>query len=142
MSYFDTSLVVAYYLPESMSPRAQALYDVDALPTISELVELEFFSALSLRVRTGDLFRPNAERVARLFLSHLEGGMYARIALNPGHYRRARDLLARFDLPLKAPDALHLAVASAEALRLITADEQLARNAEALGFEAELVSSR
>jgi predicted nucleic acid-binding protein len=139
VSYFDTSLVVAYYLPEAISARAQAVYDADPRPTASELVEVEFFSALSLRVRVGDVPRDHAERAARLFLTHLDDGLYARIALNTGHYRRARDLLARFDLPLKAPDALHLAVAAAEALRLVTVDEQLARNARALGLDVELV---
>ena len=35
---------------------------------------------------------------------------------------------------LKAPDALHLAAASIENIPLITADRQLARNAETLGI--------
>lgn len=139
MPYLDTSVVVAYYLPEALSTRAQAIYTAQAAPAISELVELEFFAALSLRLRTGDLERTQAERVASLFLSHLDGGWYTRIHLHAGHYVAARSFIARFDLPLKSPDALHLAVSASERLPLVTADRQLARNAESLGLEVELV---
>jgi predicted nucleic acid-binding protein len=66
--------------------------------------------------------------------------LYGRRHLEAGHYRLARDYIARFDLPLKAPDALHLALCSAEDLTLLTADRQLARNAEALDVRTELVS--
>ena len=66
-------------------------------------------------------------------------GLYARIHIHAGHYLAARAFIARFDLPLRSPDALHLAVAAGEGLPLVTADQQLARNAEALGLEVELV---
>lgn len=133
--------MVAYYLPEPLSVRAQAIYSVPRELAISELVELEFFSTLSLLLRTGHLERTQAERAASLFLSHLEGGWYSRIHLHAGHYLAARGFIARFDLPLKSPDALHLAVAAGERLPLITADQQLARNADGLGIEVELVSA-
>lgn len=139
MPYLDTSIVVAYYLPEALSERVQSIYDGDSGPTTSDLVDLELFSALSLRVRTGELARQDADRVARLFVSHLEAGLYARVVLTASHHRSARDLIARFDLPLKAPDALHLAVASAARLPLFTADDQLARNARALGIDVTLI---
>ncbi len=48
--------------------------------------------------------------------------------------------VARFDLPLKVPDVLHLAAAQGDGLRLITADRQLARNAEALDVAFEMIS--
>jgi uncharacterized protein len=137
--YFDTSVIVAYYLPELLSSRVQAIYDAHASPATSELVEVEFFSTLSLRVRVGDLAREQADRVGQLFVSHLDSGLYARIHLTADHYRQARDFLARFDLPLKSPDAVHLAVSSAAGLTLVTADAQLGRNAEALGIAFDLV---
>lgn len=139
MPYFDTSVVVAYYLPERLSTRVQEIYEYEIGPAVSDLVELELFAALSLRLRLGDLERAQVERVSGLFLRHLADGLYTRIPVNPGHYRTARGFIARFDLPLKAPDALHLAVAAAESLKLVTADGQLARNAEALGVEVDLV---
>lgn len=137
--YLDTSVVVAYYVPEPLSTPAQAIYNGQTAPAICELVELEFFAALSLRLRLGDLERTQADRVASLFLSHIEGGWYTRIHLHAGHYLAARGFIARFDLPLKSPDALHLAVSAGESLPLVTADQQLARNARSLGLEVELV---
>jgi predicted nucleic acid-binding protein len=51
----------------------------------------------------------------------------------------ARGFIGRFDLPLESPDALHLAVAAEQRLPLVTADQQLARNAASLGLEVELI---
>lgn len=115
------------------------MYEEAEAPEISVLVELEFFAAVSLRVRIGDLARKGAARVSALFDAHLRDGLYGRRSPDAGHYRLARDYVARFDLPLKAPDALHLALCAAEDLTLFTADRQLARNAESLGVRAELV---
>ncbi|MDQ3378351.1 MAG: type II toxin-antitoxin system VapC family toxin [Actinomycetota bacterium] len=138
--YFDTSVVVAYYLPEENSAAVQSIYEDADEPEISTLVQLEFFAAVSLRVRIGDLSHEEAEEVSTIFDAHLRDGLYGRRHLEAGHYRLARDYIARFDLPLKAPDALHLALCSAEDLTLLTADRQLARNAEALDVRTELVS--
>jgi predicted nucleic acid-binding protein len=80
-----------------------------------------------------------ARRVAELFVSHLEDGLYERLHLGAGHYRTARNYIARFELPLKSPDALHLAICDARDFTLLTADRQLARNAGALGVDVELV---
>ena len=90
MPYFDTSVVVAYYLPERLSTRVQEIYGAEIGPAVSDLVELELFAALSLRLRTGDLERTQVERVSGLFLRHLEGGLYTRVPLHAGHYRTAR----------------------------------------------------
>lgn len=115
------------------------MYEEADAPEVSTLVELEFFAALSLRTRIGDLNREEAEEVSTLFDSHLRDGLYRRRSLDTGHYRLARDYIARFDLPLKSPDALHLALCASEELTLLTADRPLARNAEALDVRTELV---
>ncbi len=135
--YADTSAVVAYYVPEELSDPVEAILQLHAGPRISDLVEVEFFSVLSLKLRIGDLQRADVDNVAALFLRHIEDGHYTRLHLHAGHFQIARDFIRRFDLPLKAPDALHLAICSIEELRLFTLDQQLARNAEALGIEVE-----
>jgi predicted nucleic acid-binding protein len=135
--YADTSALVAYYVPEELSEQVQATLQLHTGPTISDLVELEFFSALSLKLRIGELQRSGIDNAAALFLRHIEDGLYSRLHLHAGHFRLARDFIGRFDLPLKAPDSLHLAVCATEGLRLLTLDEQLARNAEALGIEVQ-----
>lgn len=67
-------MVVAYYVPEPLSGRVQAIYTALIAPAISELVELELFAALSLRLRVGDLERAPVDQVVRLFVRHVEDG--------------------------------------------------------------------
>jgi predicted nucleic acid-binding protein len=137
--YLDSSVVIAYYVPEAKSARVQAMYERLTTPMISELVELELIAGLSLRIRTGDVERAQGEEVMTLFDEHLNAGLYSRLQLRAEHYRWARDAISRFDLPLKSPDALHLAAAQRGGLRLVTADRQLARNAASLDVAFDLV---
>ncbi len=139
MIYLDTSVLVAYYLPEPISRQAQAYILSATGVTVSELAQVEFFSALALRQRTGDLSLTDAQRVAALFAGHLNEALYRVLHLKSAVYRLARDYIARFDLPLKAPDALHLAAAVVEQLPLVTADRQLARNATVLGLDVDVL---
>jgi uncharacterized protein len=138
-AYFDTSAVVAFYVPEPLSDHVQVAYRSHASRVISDLVEVEFYSALSLRLRIGSLERTEVDRIAQLFRNHVQRRLYDRFQLHAGHYRLARDFIARFDLPLKVPGALHLAICTSEGLTLITGDEQLARNAQTLNIGHELI---
>jgi uncharacterized protein len=137
--YLDTSVVVAYYVPEPLSARAQARITSEAQPAVSDLVELELLSALSLRLRSGDLEREHVERVTGVFLSHLEAGLYTRLHVDVQDFLLARRFIGRFDLPIESPDALHLAFATNRDLELVTADQQLGRNARRLGLAVDLI---
>jgi len=137
--YLDTSVVVAFYVPEPASTRAERAVRSEPCPAISDLTEVEFFSAVARKVREGGLSPEDAGRVMATLLSHLAEGLYARIVLEPMHYRLARDWFARFAVPLRTLDALHLAVASASGAKLVTADRALSRAARALGLESVLV---
>ena len=141
MIYLDTSVLVAYYVPEVLSEQVQQRLLAASIKTVSELVQTEFVAALALRQRIGDLSLTDVQKVASLFTRHLHNGSYRSLHLNSAVYRQARDYIARFDLPLKAPDALHLAAAALEQLPLVTADRQLARNAEMLGIAVELLTA-
>ena len=140
MIFLDTSIVVAYYIEESYSDQAQEVFRRDGDLCLSELVEIEVFSVLSRLVRVGSMDIEEARHTGELFVEHLDAGLYTRLRLQTDHYRWARNAIARFDLPLKAPDALHLAAAQGDGLNLITADRQLARNAEALDVAFELIN--
>ncbi len=141
MNFLDTSVVAAYYLQETYSERVQAIYQQNGGLYLTELVELELYSVLSRLVRAGALDLDAARQAGALFSAHLDAGLYVRTHLQAGHYQWARDVIARFELPLKLPDALHLAAAWREGLRLITADRQLARNADALGVDFDLIAA-
>lgn len=139
MSYLDASVVIAYYLEETYSKRVQDIYRQTTELICSELAELEMYSSLSRLVRTGSLHLDAARQIGALFEEHLSAGLYTRLQLRAEHYRWARDAISRFDLPLKSPDALHLAAAQRGGLRLVTADRQLARNAASLDVAFDLV---
>ena len=137
--YLDTSILVPYYSPEPLSLAAQRAVREDARPTVSDLVEVELFSALARKVRAREMPSPDAARIGQQFLDHLQAGLYTRLAVQRRHYETAREWLARFTLPLRAADALHLALADAEGLRLATADQDLSRSARSLGLPVLLV---
>jgi len=139
LNYLDTSVLAAYYCPEPLSDEAESIVRASRTPAICDLTEVELFSALSRKVRTRELDATEAERIATKFLTHLEDNLYKRFALERRHYLLARDWLGRFSLPIRTLDALHLAVATSEALRLVTADRGFARSAEALGIDMVLV---
>lgn len=139
MSYFDTSVLVAYYVPETLSRQVQQRLAAVSEVTVSELTQVEFVSALSLRHRIGDLMYDDAKRISNLFSTHLDNGLYRTLHLDTAIYRLAHDYIGRFDLPLKAPDALHLAAAWQTRATLVTADRQLARCAEVLDISLDLI---
>jgi predicted nucleic acid-binding protein len=88
----------------------------------------------------GEISLDEARQIAIAFQIDLEDGYCARIPLQPIHYSLAREWLSRFDTPLRTLDALHLAVAASNHLRLVTADEALARAADAFGVEVQLLT--
>lgn len=141
MIYLDTSVLVAYYVPEPLSERSQQIITSTPIVVVSELVQAEFVAALSLRLRIGDVERTTVQQIANLLLQHTTDGLYSPLHLKSDVYHLARTYITRFDLPLKAPDALHLAAAALEELTLVTADHQLARNAETLGIVVELLAA-
>ncbi len=141
MSYFylDTSVIAAYYIPEALSNTVEEFLKTEPHPAVSQLVEVELFSAISRRVRTRELSQQDARRIANLFQAHLESGLYDRLPLEPAHFDLACDWISRFTLPLRSLDALHLAIAESNHLCLVTADAALSRSAYELEIVVELL---
>jgi hypothetical protein len=135
MFYIDTSVIVAYYYPEPLSEKAEAFLMTHASPAISTLTEVEMFSALSRKIREGGLSRKDAGLIVAKFLSHADGHYYTRLFVEPHHYRLARDWIGLFQTNLRTLDALHLAIAHAEGLTFVTADQGLAESAKALALD-------
>jgi predicted nucleic acid-binding protein len=140
MGYIDTSVLAAYYCPEPLSGAAQkAIRKLDT-PAISLLVEVEFHSAIALKVRTGECEIATANRIVSQFRLHAKDGYYRILPLHTREYELARDWIARFSTPLRTLDALHLATASSHDLTLLTADKLLAQSARRLGVRSRLIS--
>ena len=134
MIYVDTSLLAAYYTPEPVSGVVQRFLKAQDGLAISDLVEVELTSAIARKVRRRELRPADGQRVQALFLAHLDAGLYTRWPLLRPHYTKARDWLSLTRLPLLTLDALHLAVAAAHEVPIVTSDRNLARAAHALGL--------
>lgn len=137
--YLDTSVLVSVYTPEARSRRAlDRLAAADAL-FLSRLAEVEFCSALALKIRTRDLSRRDAEKILALFKRHVERQVYSRLHLTSAVYDLGQTLLTQFTTPLRTLDALHLACSAHVNATLLTADRALALSAKRLEIPCELL---
>ena len=107
---------------------------------LSELTIVELYSALSRRVRTEEITLADAHKVVNQFQEHLNVGFYQPMTPNQQHYERAQQWLTQFNTPLRALDALHLAIASVQNFLLVTADRGLAKSAQLLEIPVRLLS--
>ena len=137
--YLDTSVLVAYYLPEPLSERAERVLLDGGTPSISPLVDLEFASVLARKVRARELAPAAARAALEQFRAHQDEGLYRRLEIGAAHYEQARRWVEAFRLPLRTLDALHLSVAAGANAALLTADAQLARAARALRLPCRLL---
>ncbi|WP_196523595.1 type II toxin-antitoxin system VapC family toxin [Nostoc commune] len=106
---------------------------------MSQLVEVELVSALSRRVRMREISEQDATAIVGRFQADFDSGFYTQIAVETVHYNLAHQWISRFDTPLRTLDALHLAIAFQNNIRLVTADEALATSTEVLGVEVLLL---
>jgi predicted nucleic acid-binding protein len=133
MAYIDTSVLVAYYCPEPLSQTAEDTIRGADVPAISPLTEVEFRSALAIKVRKEEMERREAQRVLSRFQAHVEEQRYLMLPIDDTHYVLAAEWIGGFSTTLRSLDALHLAVAFAGEMRLVTADQSLAESADHFG---------
>ena len=103
---------------------------------VSDLAVTEVVSALSRRLRQGALTREVARRVQHAIVGGLDRGAYRRVELTRDAHRQAEHfLLSLTPTPLRAADALHLALATgARAMSLASFDARLRAAAGAVGL--------
>ena len=139
MRYLDTSVVVAYYIPEKKSKRVNALLSSSGRFHISPLTQVEFYSAVSRLTRMKSLQKPDAEKVISQFDIHCSDQLYRMVPITGGVFEFARQWISSFDTPLRTLDALHLAAAYANELTLVTDDAILAQSARHIGLPVERI---
>jgi uncharacterized protein len=103
---------------------------------VSDLVVTEIVSALCRRRRQGVLTEQMIRRVRQAIVKRLDDGTYRRIELTRDTHRQAEEFFVTLtQIPLRAADALHLAMAtSARAASMASFDARQRAAARAMGL--------
>jgi hypothetical protein len=138
--YLDTSLIVASLVRESGTEAAKAYLssaDKDHL-VASRWLATELSSALALKVRTGVM--STAEQTAALGMFHrFTTARLALLDVEARDFDLAAALCDETATPLRAGDALHLAVCKRVGARMATFDRGMAAAAQHHGLPCDLL---
>jgi predicted nucleic acid-binding protein len=74
------------------------------------------------------------------FEAHLENGYYEILSVTARDYRLAKSWLGQLQGTLRTLDALHLAIAEAAGVSILTADRRLAAEARRFGVLVKLLT--
>jgi uncharacterized protein len=131
--YLDTSVVVSVMLPDAHSLRAKAWLAANTPDVVmSSFTLLEFSSVISKFCRFGQISSLDAGRLLQTF--DLWCATRKRIvSIENADLVLANSYVRRFETSLRAPDALHLAVASRFNIPMDTFDLGLAKAGRLLG---------
>ena len=137
--YLDASAFVPLHVSDALTSRAQdSLRLWTRQVVVSDLTMAEFSSVIARRYRTLDLTREEAEKC--ISNSGTWASRYANPVETTGHdLKQAIVWIQSLALPLRTPDAIHLAIAMRLEARLMTFDRQMAQSAESLGIAVLVV---
>jgi uncharacterized protein len=125
--YVDSSALAKLYVPEAESDKLDAFLHGRRDLMISELAVTEVLSAVARRKREGVLDAAHAYEIRDAVLADAESGSFHRLDLNPRVHREAERLLLGVEsVPLRTPEALHVALAlSAPVSYVLTYDARM-----------------
>lgn len=131
--YLDTNAIIGLLTADPLSARVGAVLRQSTDPLIfSDFAATEFSSVVGRKVRAGTVALQHA-RDALAILDQWSNRV-ARVELVSGDISVADAFLRRLDLPLLAPDAIHIAIAQRLRATLVTFDRRMASAARALGL--------
>lgn len=141
--YLDTSLVVATLVRESGTEAAKAYLSAagDEFLLASRWVVTEFSSALALKVRTGTISEYE-QASARTMFRRFSAARLRLVDVEARDFDTAAVLCDQIAAPLRAGDALHLAVCKRTRARLATFDQAMADVAKWHGLPCDLLSAK
>jgi hypothetical protein len=134
--YVDTSVIVPLLTTESKTKSVIAWFAaLDDAPTCADWMLTEFHSALSIKIRTGQITEADAKRVRKEFDIFTEGGVRL-VPVSRNAFQHAAKMVQQHQHGLRSGDSLHLAVAmELEASKMATLDSTLAANAKRHGMQ-------
>lgn len=134
MIYLDASALVSLFMADVHSPAVRNYLRAERpVVGVSSFAVVEFASAVARRVRMGELIPAQANHLLNVF----DGWTAANaepLDLEPADVRVATTFVRRFELGLRAPDALHIAICQRLELPLLTFDGHQATAAQELGI--------
>jgi predicted nucleic acid-binding protein len=140
MIYLDTSIVLPIFIDEPASNAIRGWFAT--LPpqelTISEWTRTEFASAVGIYLRSRRIDEGVARDVLERFHQLADQSLLVLIPERTD-FSLASRFLQRFELGLRAGDALHLAIASNNgAHKLYSLDQVLIKSARALNIKSQM----
>lgn len=139
--YLDSSVVLPTLVGEPASPSVDAFMStVEQELLVSDFAAAEVASALSRLVRTGRIQASDGAACLADF-DVWRAAMTILAEIHAADLRLAGVYVRRFDLALRAPDALHLAIAHRLDVALVTLDRRMAAAARELGVAVEALPS-
>jgi len=140
MLYLDTSLLVAALTNENETARIQQWLqeqDPEELAA-SDWVVAEFSSALSIKLRTGQI-GPGHRADALALFTRLCRDSFNMLPVLRAQFRLAARFADQAAAGLRAGDALHLAICAGQGATLCTLDRRLDAGGSALGIKTRLL---
>jgi len=139
--FFDTSAIVKRYHREDGSDFVDRLFaEADAEFVISDISIIEFYSALSLKVRVGEIDEENFMSLRKLFSQDIKRGIYEVAEFSNAEKLESTKLLLKYAKKhsLKTLDAIQLSVVKSinepEVKAVVCADEKLCKIIALEGF--------
>ena len=133
MVYVDTSVIVPLLTVEPSTASVTAWFSgLQDMPVSSDWLLTEFSSAISVKVRTGQLSEADAKAVHQEFNLLASSGLRL-TPVSRAAFKAAADMTRAYKHGLRSGDALHLAVAQEIDAKIIaTLDSTMAKNATRL----------
>jgi uncharacterized protein len=143
MFYLDTSFVVSAFSAEPETVRCQLWLaeNVDADLLISDWVNTEFSSAVSLKIRTKEISVEDRSEIVMRW-SKAAANNFSAIDIVAGHFQTAARMADNYNLALRAGDALHIAIAQSVGASLVTLDTRMALASLELGVPVAAIGDQ
>ncbi|MFM8982840.1 MAG: type II toxin-antitoxin system VapC family toxin [Spartobacteria bacterium] len=144
--YWDTSCVLALYVPERISSQVSDLASAEKGPIHSSaILEFEMTFAIHAKEARGEIPSGSSKRVLSRFQNDLQRGRFLLVPLGIDIKASAKVIAAKIlqtepTVFLRTLDGIHIATAlELGSSELITADKKMADAANLLGIKAKLL---
>jgi uncharacterized protein len=135
--YLDSSALVSMFLTDAHTATVDQWIRQNMRPLCtSQLGSVEIASALSILVRRHDLTQAEASKHLASY-DHWRRNTAQTVQMLPADFDQGEKLVRRFELKLRGPDALHVAICTRLGATMVTFDAALANAMTSLGLTVE-----